>query len=290
MNTGLVPTNCTLYDEASFVIRPSASAPRVSASCRRAASRSISNGHSYGYERTSMRSWRSAAAQSPGSDRSPSTRSVPTMSPRAMASLEEAGRGECLVVGEAPPWTGRATRRRRRRTPATAGRGTNRGRLDAPQLSASEPTSSACASSAFVRCFLENTPSTRWPYILQEHTETGDAAGEGGGDHAPGAGIEIAEHWRTIARRSASRRSSATHRPPPVHPFCPVGTGPIGPVSKDESRQEAAWMACQTRSGGGRHVDVADPEVGQRHRRRPTARPASSRSCPTRRCPWRRAG
>ena len=86
MKTGLVPTNWTLYDEASLVISLSANASRVSRSCSRAASRSISNDHSYGYESTSMRSWRRTAGQSPGrSATDGSTRSVPTMSPRSRA-------------------------------------------------------------------------------------------------------------------------------------------------------------------------------------------------------------
>ena len=48
MNTGRAPWNCTLYDVASLVRIPSASASRLSSSWSSAASFSIEKVHSYG--------------------------------------------------------------------------------------------------------------------------------------------------------------------------------------------------------------------------------------------------
>ena len=84
MNTGRDPTNCTLNAEASFTMILSARAWRDRSSWSRAASRSISNDHSYGYVSVAIRSWRSTASQSPGTGAS-SARSVPTTSPRSSA-------------------------------------------------------------------------------------------------------------------------------------------------------------------------------------------------------------
>ena len=131
MKTGLVPTNCTLYADASLVISFSASAPRVSASCRSAASRSISNGHSYGYDSTSMRSCRSTAAHSPGSVDVVDALGADDVAPRDGVA-EERGLRRAPRSRRGLRSTGPATRRRRRRTRATSGRGTTRGQLGAP--------------------------------------------------------------------------------------------------------------------------------------------------------------
>ncbi len=131
MKTGLVPTNCTLYAEASLVISFSASAARVSASCRSAASRSISNGHSYGYDSTSMRSCRSTAAHSPGRSIVVDALGADDVATRDRLA-EERGCGERARSRRGPPSTSPATRRRRRRTRATSGRGTTRDQLGAP--------------------------------------------------------------------------------------------------------------------------------------------------------------
>ena len=84
MNTGFAPRHWTLYDDESFSIRSSSSARRSSSSWRSAASRSIANVHSYGYETNGIRSCSSTAA-APAIEAS-STCDVATSLPSATAS------------------------------------------------------------------------------------------------------------------------------------------------------------------------------------------------------------
>ena len=62
MKTGSAPRHCRLYAEPSLVVKPSPSAAFRISRCSRAASRSMLNDHSYGWETNGMRSWRSTAA------------------------------------------------------------------------------------------------------------------------------------------------------------------------------------------------------------------------------------
>src|SRR3954462_12453923 len=62
MNTGFAPRPWPLYGELSLRIRPSSRAFASRSSCSSAASRSIPNVHSYGYETNGTRSWRRIAA------------------------------------------------------------------------------------------------------------------------------------------------------------------------------------------------------------------------------------
>ena len=65
MNTGRAPRHCTLYGVASLRAMSAASASLVTRSWSRAASLSIENVHSYGYETNGRRSCRSAATHPP---------------------------------------------------------------------------------------------------------------------------------------------------------------------------------------------------------------------------------
>ena len=237
MKTGLVPTNCTLYDEASLVISFSASAPRVSASWSSAASRSISNGHSYGYDSTSMRSWRSTAAHSPGSVDVVDALGADDVAARDGVA-EERGCGERLVVGEgllrqAPPHTvvvdeharhrvaerpGISSAHHSPRTVIRQGPGRTLGvrRLAVRrrrlrrrarrrlERAGPVPPRPGCGASSRTR---RGTGAVH----LEEHAETGGATGERSHDHAAGAGIEVTEH-RPDCSAAFTVRSLAGHR------------------------------------------------------------------------------
>ena len=83
-----------------MVVMPSARAARVRSSWSRAASRSISNDHSYGYDHVATRSWRSTAGPVAVEHRVV----VDELGADDVAAgdgvAEERGRGERLVVGE----------------------------------------------------------------------------------------------------------------------------------------------------------------------------------------------
>ena len=81
MKTGFAPRHWTLYDDESLRIRSSSSARRSSSSWSSAASRSIANVHSYGYETNGTRSC-SRTAAAPSSRRVSATE-VPTSLPSA---------------------------------------------------------------------------------------------------------------------------------------------------------------------------------------------------------------
>ena len=168
-----------------------------------------------------MRSWRSTAAQSPGTARRP-RRARCRRCRRARARRGRTWMRRAPRSRRGPRSTSPATRRRRRRRPATAGRGTSRGQLGARftvgqgrsgegsgiargrEASRSDVgvgvarlgrrTSAARASSAWTRCFFEKMPRKRCQYILRKHEEAGETTGERSHDHAAGAGIEIAQH------------------------------------------------------------------------------------------------
>ena len=104
--TGCEPRHWTLYGDASFSMRSSASAAGVKLELEERGVPSIENGHSYGYETNGTRSWLSAAAHSPAAStrRRSSTAPLRTRQRECAArrvATEEVTRRKSLPVGDA---------------------------------------------------------------------------------------------------------------------------------------------------------------------------------------------
>ena len=137
MNTGRAPRHWTLYGVASLSARSAASASRVRRSWSSAASLSIENVHSYGYETNGSRSCLSAATHPPSGSTSAECleRLVRASGLHEFAAFASASRADhsrrTRSSRRGPPPSVHAACHRRHGTPDRRGLGTSRRRVRA---------------------------------------------------------------------------------------------------------------------------------------------------------------
>ena len=165
-----------------MVVRSSARAWATRSSCSRAASRSISNDHSYGYETTGMRSWRSTPAHAVaealgalvdqlGADHlarrpAPRRRRAWPRGPRSRPAPRRRGRARPRRRTGRRGWTGRGTTRDRAAVQRgrRGRRGRGRGRTGLVDASSVTVGSATTGSSFFQK---KTTLLIRWPKVLK---------------------------------------------------------------------------------------------------------------------------
>src|SRR3954452_6427290 len=171
MKTARAPSHCTLYGVASLRVRPSSSASRSRSSCRSAERRSSVNGHSYGEETNGIRSCRSSAAHGSGAS---ATSSVATIRGAPARPLAARARHSSAASALNPRYT--ASGAAKTRLPG----------------SRNEPRS--CNSSVVVVALADSEELQQaTPVQLRAHGDGGGAARDHLEDHAPRAGVEVAE-------------------------------------------------------------------------------------------------
>src|SRR5215213_3247116 len=194
MKTARAPSHCTLYGVASFRISPSSRASSSRSSCRSAARRSRANGHSYGYDTNGIRSWRRSAAHGSGAS---ATSSVATIRGSPASPLAASARHSSAASALNPRYT--ASGAAKTRLPG----------------SRNEPRS--CNSSVVVVALADSEELQQPPPVqLRAHGDRRGAAGDHLEDHAPRAGVEVAEkvgeHGDCVKVPGAPRRGAEKTR------------------------------------------------------------------------------
>src|SRR3954447_5180862 len=194
MKTARAPSHWTLYGVESFRTSPSESASSSRSSCSSAARRSSVNGHSYGYETNGMRSCRSSAAHGAGAS---ATSSVATIRGSPASPLAASARHSSAASALNPRYT--ASGAAKTRLPG----------------SRNEPRS--CNSSVVVVALADSEELQQPPPVqLRTHGDRRGAAGDHLEDHAPRAGVEVAEkvgeHGDCVKVPGAPRRGAEKGR------------------------------------------------------------------------------
>ena len=208
MKIGRDPRHWTLYGVASLSARPAPSASRVTCSCSSAASRSIENVHSYGYETNGTRSCRRAVTHS----------EVGSVARTASSS----GGAAIVVSTTSPDSTRRASSPLSSNADQSAAPSAESARTIVPPTRKIRPSGSRKDAPSGADALLvgglfapksEETLRAA-PVHLSHDKGTGDATDEPLKQQAAGAGIEVREDGSQFSPPLGDTRVSREGRPP----------------------------------------------------------------------------